>query len=220
LAGTTLGRVASDFIASAVLFREAPDEMRTDLPALRSHLLALLDAFARHPTAQDVPEEIDEARFALVALADEMIIVSDWSQREQWRGDSLQLQLFQTNRAGDEFYDRLAALRPDQNHAREVYYACLVLGFEGRYAGREADRAELIRQQFEMLRAAHHALDIGAVKPIAPPAYDVSIQIKSGQGQRLWPVLAGWTATVAAFFAVFWIALRWLAGGVPLPPGS
>jgi type VI secretion system protein ImpK len=220
LAGTTLGRIASDVIATAVLFREAPDGMRPELPALRNHLLALLDAFVRHPAAQGVPEEVDEARFALVALADEMIIVSDWSQRERWRADSLQLQLYQTNRAGDEFYERLAALRPDQNQAREVYYACLALGFEGRYAGREADRAELMRQQFEMLRAAHHALDIAAVRPVAPPAYDVSIHIKSVQGRRLWSVLAGWTATVAVFFAAFWITLRWLAAGVPLPPGS
>ncbi|MCH6551119.1 MAG: hypothetical protein IH804_03785 [Planctomycetes bacterium] len=81
-------------------------------------------------------------------------------------------------------------------------------------------RAELMRQQFEMLRAAHRALDVVATRPIAPPAYDVAIEIKEARGRRLWPVLAGWTATVAGFFGSFWLVLRWLAQRVPLPPGS
>ena len=122
--------------------------------------------------------------------------------------------------AGDEFYDHLAALRPEQNHAREVYYLCMALGFEGQYAGREAERAEMMRTQFEMLRAAHRALDVVAAKPLAPAAYDVSIEIRSGRGRRLWPVIAGWAATVAVFFGTFWLILRWLTSQVPLPPES
>ena len=114
------GRLASDFIGAALLFREAPEEHRPDPSALRNHLLALLDGFMRHPAAQAIPEEAEEARFALVAMADEMIIVSGWSGSEQWRKDSLQLAMYRTNRAGDEFYDHLAKLRPDQNQAREV----------------------------------------------------------------------------------------------------
>lgn len=91
---TSFGRIASDFIATALLFREAPEEVRPEHPALRNHMLALLDAFRRDPSAQTVPEEVEEARFALVAFADEMIIVSSWSQREEWRKDSLQLQIY------------------------------------------------------------------------------------------------------------------------------
>jgi type VI secretion system protein ImpK len=194
--------------------------MRPELPALRNQLLTLLDTFTRDPTVQDIPEEVAEARFALVALADEMIIVSNWPSREQWRKDSLQLQLYQTNNAGDEFYDHLAALRPEQNHAREVYYTCLAVGFEGRYAGRESDRAELMRQQYEMLRAAHRAVDVVSPKYIAPPAYNLEIEIRSGRGRGLWPVLAAWATTLAAFYLGFWFILRWIANQVPSPPGS
>ncbi len=220
MASSSLGRIAGDFMGFALLLREAPEERRQDLPAVRNHLLALLDAFIRHPVAQTVPEEAEQARFALVAFADEMLSVSDWSQREQWRKESLQVALYRTTKAGDEFYDHLLALRPEQNQAREVYYLCLALGFEGRYAGLGAQRHELMRQQFEMLRAAHRALDVVATRPIAPPAYDVAIEIKEARGRRLWPVLAGWTATVAVFFGSFWLVLRWLAQRVPLPPGS
>jgi len=65
VAAKTLGRVASDFIGAALLFREADDSRRLDPSALRNHLLALLDAFMRHPVAQAVPDEAEEARFAL-----------------------------------------------------------------------------------------------------------------------------------------------------------
>lgn len=219
MAAKGLGQLASEFMGTALLFREAPEEHRLDPSALRGHLLALLDAFMRHPVAQAIPEEAEEARFALAALADEMIIVSNWSHKEQWRKDSLQLTLYQTNRAGDEFYDHLAKLRPDQNQAREVYYLCLALGFEGQYAGRSAERVELLRQQYEMLRVAHRTLEIATARPIAPPAYDgIEIKIYTSSGRRLWPALAGWVATVTLCFGAAWITLYLIAGQVPLPP--
>jgi type IV/VI secretion system ImpK/VasF family protein len=214
-----LGKLASEFIGTALLFREAPEEHRLDPSTLRGHLLAHLDAFMRHPIAQSIPEEAEEARFALAALADEMIIVSNWSYKEQWSKDSLQLALYQTNRAGDEFYDHLAKLRPDQNQAREVYYLCLASGFEGQYAGRGAERVELMRQQYEMLRVAHRTLEIATARLIAPPAYDgIEIKVHASSGRRLWPVLAGWMATVALCFGAAWITLYLIAGRVPLPP--
>jgi type VI secretion system protein ImpK len=220
LSSTNLGRIAADPMGFALLLREAPEGGRQDLPSVRTHLLGLLDAFIRHPLALTIPEEAEEARFALVAFADEILIVSSWSQREQWRKESLQISLYRTNRAGDEFYDHLAALRPEQNQARAVYYLCLALGFEGCYAGRQAERHELMRQQFEMLRAAHRTLDVAATRPLAPPAYEVAMEIKAGRGRRLWSVFTGWTATVLGLFGVFWLVLRWLAAQVPLPPGS
>jgi len=217
VAAKTLGRVASDFIGAALLFREADDSRRLDPSALRNHLLALLDAFMRHPVAQAVPDEAEEARFALVAMADEMIIVSNWSRREQWSKDSLQLALYQTNRAGDEFYDHLAALHPQQNQAREVYYLCLAVGFEGRYAGRGTERAELMRHHYETLRAAHVTLDVGSARPLAPPAYEVAIEVHAGGGRRLWPVLLGWLGVTAGFFAIAWTTLYYVAEQVPVP---
>jgi type IV/VI secretion system ImpK/VasF family protein len=221
LALLSLGRVAGEFIGYVLLFREAPEAQRPSVPALRNHLLGLLDAFSKSPeTQQAPPEEVEEARFALVAWADETILVSDWSGREEWLREPLQLQLFRTNRAGDEFYDHLAALRPDQNYAREVYFLCLCLGFQGGYAGRDADRAELTRQHFELLRATHRARDLATTRPVAPPAYRVEIELRGAGGKRLWPVVLGWTAGVAAVFVVLWSTLWFYATRVMLPPGS
>lgn len=217
----SLARVAGDFIGYVLLFREAPDAQRPSLPALKSHLLTQLDAFAGDPrVAQAPPEEVEEARFALVAWADEKILLSDWSGREEWLREPLQLQLFGTNRAGDEFYDHLAALRPDQNLAREVYFLCLSLGFEGRYSGQDAQRSELARQEFEKLRVSGRTRDVATTSPIAPPAYRVEIELRGGGGRRLWPVVAAWSAGIVGTFAVLWTVLLWFSTRVSLPPGA
>lgn len=217
----SLGRVAGDLIGYVLLFHEADEAQRPSVPALRNHLLTQLDAFAKHPDAQRVPpEEVEEARFALVGWADEMILKSSWSGREEWLREPLQLQLFRTNRAGDEFYDHLAALRPEQNHAREVFFLCLCLGFEGGYAGRDADRAELTRQQFEMLRATGRARDLATTTPIAAPAYRVEIELRGSGGRRLWPVVLAWVAGVSVVFGGLYGVLWFFATRVALPPGT
>lgn len=220
MGGRNLGRLAGDVFGFVLLFAEAPDAQRPSVPALRSHLLSLLDGFAKQPDLQRIPpEEVEEARFALVAWADETILRSDWSGREEWLREPLQLQLFRTNRAGDEFYEHLARLRPDQSHAREIYFLCLVHGFEGQYAGEAAGRADLIRQQFEFLRASGHALDVVAASPLAPPAYEVEIQLHRASGRRLWPVVVAWFGLVLGVGLALWITLQLFAGSVDLPPG-
>lgn len=221
MADRSLGRLAGDFLGFVLLFQEAPDSNRPAVPSLRNHLLTLLDGFAKHPDAQRYPsDEVEEARFALVAWADEMILRTEWSGREEWLRELLQLQLYRTNRAGDEFYDHLARLRPDQTHAREVYFLCLALGFEGQYAGRTADRAALMQQQFEFLRTSGRALDVGSTHPVAPPAYEVAIQLRGPGGKRLWPVLLGWLGVVLATLTVLWGVLQLFANRVDLPPGA
>lgn len=216
----SLARIAGDFFGSVLLFREASDAQRPSVPAFRSHLLALLDAIAKHPETQRLPaDEVEEARFALVAWADETVVRSDWSAREEWQRDLLQLQVYRTNRAGDEFFDHLAQLRPDQNHAREIYFMCLALGFEGRYAGLAAERAELMRQQFELLRVCGRATDLATAAPVSPPAYDLEIELRQASGRRLVPALLGWGGFAGGLFALLWVILFAFSLAVPLPPG-
>ncbi len=80
--------------------------------------------------------QVDQARFAVVALLDEVILNSTWAGRDLWRGNPLQRELFRINVAGEEFFTRLDRLRSDakENHpSLEVFHTCLALGFEGKY---------------------------------------------------------------------------------------
>jgi len=71
-----------------------------------------------------------------------MILNSGWAQKGEWASRPLQYQFFETNVAGEEFFDRLNSYRkalPPNPDLLEVYHICLVWGLEGKYKlqGRE-----------------------------------------------------------------------------------
>ena len=81
-------------------------------------------------------DAINEAKYAFCALLDEIILSSDFGIREDWERAPLQLRLFGEHLAGERFFGRLESLRLDpvvNLEALEVYYTCLLLGFQGRY---------------------------------------------------------------------------------------
>ena len=217
MSGWTLGRAAGDFVAAVSLFTQAPGQS-SDPTQLRHQLRSLLDGFAQHPAAQGVsPVDLEEARFALVAFADEMILRTEWPGHAEWLREPLQLQLFHTNRGGDEFFERLSRLRAEQTDAREIFFLCLVFGFEGQYADREAERRALLGQQFEMLRVAGRAADVANVAPLTPSAYEVEIQLPSQRSRSVWRPLLAMGVLTLGFFGLLFLGLYFAGGRVPAP---
>jgi type VI secretion system protein ImpK len=218
VAAPPLGRLAGELFAPLLLFHAAPEARPTDPESLRGRLLAGLDAFAQQAAAHGyAPQEIEEARFALVAWADEVVQRTAWNGRDQWHRQLLQLQLYGTNRAGNEFFDHLARLRPEQKDAREVYAFCLAFGFEGQYAGHTAELRAILQQQVEMLRASGRALAVAAAAPLTPAAYELEIRVSSRRRRRLRGVVLGWAAVCALVFAAYWGMLTFAAARLPLP---
>jgi len=87
-------------------------------------------------------ENLRDARYAIAAYLDEMIMNSSWKEKDQWASRPLQYELFNTQVAGVEFFHHIEAIRralPLNTDLLEVYYLCLTLGFEGQYTivGRE-----------------------------------------------------------------------------------
>ncbi|MEJ8676866.1 type IVB secretion system protein IcmH/DotU [Chromobacterium amazonense] len=79
---------------------------------------------------------INHAKYAFCALMDEIILSSDFALRDEWERMPLQLRLFGEHLAGEGFFNRLEQLRdnPAANvEALEVFYTCLLLGFQGKY---------------------------------------------------------------------------------------
>lgn len=91
-----------------------------------------LDVRARQA---DIPQEdVQRAKYAIAAFIDETILTSDSPVKNAWADKPLQLAYFNDFSAGEEFYNKIDALRGAKNASvLEVYYLCLALGFRGKY---------------------------------------------------------------------------------------
>jgi type VI secretion system protein ImpK len=98
---------------------------------------AFMSHFERHATNFGKPmSAIQDCKYAFCALLDEIILNSDFEIRDEWERNPLQLRLFGEHLAGEGFFEHLEKLRLDpQTHIEtlEVYYTCLILGFQGKY---------------------------------------------------------------------------------------
>ena len=103
------------------------------------------------------PEQADGAAFAVAAWIDEIMARNP---AYLTGGVPLQVSMFNTNNAGNEFFQHLSALKQDQDEVREVYYHALLCGFVGQYYYENGDSGELGK-----LKELH-----GRQLPIAPAA--------------------------------------------------
>ncbi len=112
-----------------------------NLPAQATELARRVDdflsSFEQHArNFGKPPEAIEGAKYAFCALLDETILSCNGAIREDWERAPLQLRVFGEHLAGEGFFDRLEMLRldPDRNlETLEVFYTCLILGFQGKY---------------------------------------------------------------------------------------
>lgn len=96
-----------------------------------------LDEFGRSAKKHGASaDDVDASKYAFCAAVDEIILRSSFSIREDWSRRPLQLLLFGDQLAGENFYNRLEALRARGSahlQALEVFHMCLLLGFQGKY---------------------------------------------------------------------------------------
>ncbi|HEY7389721.1 MAG TPA: DotU family type IV/VI secretion system protein [Bryobacteraceae bacterium] len=125
--------------------------------------------------------DVWDTHFAVVAFLDEAILHSNDPVRAEWEQRILQQDLFGQTDAGVVFFEKLEQLRSRRDSEQladilEVYLLCLLLGFEGRYAG--ARRGELegltetVRMRIEYIRGRSDQISPSANSPraAAPPA--------------------------------------------------
>ncbi|PHV13186.1 type IVB secretion system protein IcmH/DotU [Chitinimonas sp. BJB300] len=104
---------------------------------LRSQIRELLDTFetsARRMSAS--ADDVFAAKYAFCALLDETVLGSQFSIREEWGRNPLQLAFFGDQLAGENFFVKLDQLRghgAPSLQALEIFHYCLLLGFQGKY---------------------------------------------------------------------------------------
>lgn len=83
------------------------------------------------------PDDIHAAKYAFCAAVDEIVLRSQFKIRDAWERRPLQLTMFGDQLAGENFFIQLEDMRAKGSahvQALEVFYMCLLLGFEGKYA--------------------------------------------------------------------------------------
>ncbi len=104
----------------------------------------LLDAFEAQASkvSSSLPEHerrlFEEARYVMIAMADEVFLHLDWTGKSPWADKPLEAIVFQTRDSGERFFNRiddaLVGRVPASSQLLTVYLTALALGFRGRYA--------------------------------------------------------------------------------------
>jgi len=141
-------------------------------------------------------EDYDMARFAVLAWVDEAIMASSWDGRAQWQREKLQRLYYQTEDAGEIFFDRLNTIGLQKREVREVYYMCLALGFTGQFcnAGDEILLEGLKDENLKILTG--NLIDTSSFekRELFPEAYQVE-SVRSKLSKSRGPF---------SFFALIW----------------
>ena len=186
-----------DFFLAIAAFNSSSARANLDAGGLHQTLESLLAGHEHKARAAGLDWSLyTESKYALVALADDLALHSDWDHAESWNRYLLELRHFNTSFAGQEFFDRLEqlkqrlstthepALREQLMGALEIYFTCLKLGFRGRFRGQQSGQVDQIENGLLNILWPHGAA--GARSRAWPDAYAASGAGQIANRVRLW----------------------------------
>lgn len=149
---------ASPLLLLAGRLRHATDA--ADTAGLRRQLVAEVRQFEERARAGGVAaEQIAAARYALCATLDEAVLSTPWGARGEWATQPLLSIFHRETWGGEKFFQLIERTKSDPRQYAgllEVLYACLSLGFAGKFALQpqgELQRDNLRHEVFERLRS-------------------------------------------------------------------
>ncbi len=134
-------------------------------------------------------------KYGLVALIDEIIVSSTWSEARNW--PVLELEFYATNIAGNHCFELIKSLTPADVDLIEAWFYILALGFRGELAFEEARWEETLLRLYRQLPQRIEQHDI----KLSPEAYEVIPK----KARRLDPLFSLWRSVI--IFVVFSVML-------------
>lgn len=198
----------TDLMAYALFFQAACGRRPFELGDVRDKVTGLIDESEKRARGGEVRwEAYSEARFAVLSWVDELIMTSAWPQRGQWQ--HLMLKYYQTVNAGKQFFERLERVPAGAREIREIYYLCLALGFQGKYALADDSKqfGELRHTLYNELSGAPNDIRRSYAR-LFPEAYRKPPTIRPPQS-RIRPLWFGVAVLVPVLiFALYYVLLR------------
>jgi type VI secretion system protein ImpK len=171
---------------------------------LKTRVIEMFDNFENSARRIGIDnEKIRLAKFALVAFLDETIISSEWSEKSEWLAEPLQIKLFDTFNAGEEFFTNMSSLRQRSSTNKdilEIYYLCLSLGFKGKYQLQSPENLRRIIDDLnlELHPEAYRSIDV--LSPNGKPRQSIVQTVKTGL--PLWVYPAGAIVILIIFYLI------------------
>lgn len=180
----------------AIEMREInPDAAATAVSKDLEQLIELQTLESKREGSRSELQSIADARYLKAALADEILLNTDWIGRDRWTDHLLEASLFRTSFAGDRIFEKIDELLSNREPALRpiaaLYLFALALGFQGRFRGAPASerfagyRAELF--QFVYQRQADLS---GRDRVLSERAYASTL---SHISPRKMPTLSRWS---------------------------
>jgi type VI secretion system protein ImpK len=165
-------------ILTAIVRVQTSRQQVQDTESLRVRMKQALNEIASiGPRKGYSAEDLREADFAVVAFLDETILTASDGSASQWAGRSLCEDLFGQRSAGELFFKRLETLRVSRDSLElaevlEVYYLCLLLGYEGKFSGGSKTELQLLmtnlRERMERIYGRNTEFSPDAALPDEP----------------------------------------------------
>jgi type VI secretion system protein ImpK len=202
--GPRLVDLASDWLSTILALSQVPE--LPDPHALRARALELKSRFEREGAEHGkTGADVADAEFAMVAFLDATILNSRGAARDAWINQPMQLELYGHQNAGEEFFQRLEALRQareERIEALEVYACCLAFGYAGRYLMFPEKLPALLEGVFQDVDAVRG----GGQLPLAPNAGRRNERAaEERRGMPWWMPAAGFVAAIALTWLLLWV---------------
>lgn len=176
-AGDGTGSITGTLIESAAPIAKLLSDLgesaaALDADQLRAKFEDLFRGFEQRSIRAGFAEsEVVAAKYALAAVVDETILLSEHPAKDAWLGRPLQMAFFDDFSAGEEFYNKLDAVRtartPHSADVLEVFHLCLAMGFKGKHGdARGAERRKVLMDAVsnEIIQAR----GLGPDSPLSP----------------------------------------------------
>jgi type VI secretion system protein ImpK len=195
-----------------------PEAASQDLERHLENLIELQTLESKREGSRFELESIADSRYLKAALADEMLLNTEWVGRETWTSHLLEAALFRTSVAGDRVFERieevLSTREPSRRDIARLYLFALALGYQGKYRGmNESHRLGGLREelfQFVYQRPAELA---GRDRVLSDRPYASTL---SHIAPRKLPTLSRWTVgfllglvALLAISEMLWLWQSW-----------
>ena len=123
------------------------------------------EKISKHPK---LAKEYRTAKYALVVLADEVILTSAWSHAKRWEQCLLEKKYYSSNIGGNQFFKLLSKIEQMPASVIMVYFYCLAFGFRGGFSQNDPSLIRLKGRLLQRVMPKRSNADI-----LLPDAYRI-----------------------------------------------